>query len=612
VCGIAGSLSSTSDPSTNVERMLTALAHRGPDGRGIVKCDEGVVLGHTRLSIIDIEDGSQPMCSPNGKQVLTFNGEIYGYETLRKNYPNYKYKTRSDTELLLAMYAEHGEAMLEKLPGMFAFAIWDSEKRKLFCARDRFGEKPLYYSTLPDKTFVFSSEIKSILAGYNVNRKVDKYALSHYAQYGYVQPSLTIFENIKVLPPGHFLSVKLDEPPSVRQYWSLPNKSESEWSISDAVESFTEKFQKAVESQLVADVPVGAFLSGGADSTTVVAACMEMNQKIKTYSFGYPGPSSELPIARESAQFYNTDHYELRESEFDLLDGLLDLAKTYDEPFSDSSALPLYKLCQFASETVKVALTGDGADELLGGYTWWYQPLLQMQASRDWSSARKFVTFLLASGEFIHQRSNDTLGIQGSVSRTNRDNFHALKYSANLKRARKEMVNVVSNRSIKKLGLPVISTPNFAPSIDTLDDVLRLDLEDYLPGDILVKTDRASMAHGLELRSPFLDVDFASFCISLPLEFKVTSTRDKILLREAYSAKWPEQVKNKPKQGFGVTNNDWVNDLRIKECAKELFQSTNSKLFDLVDYKATNQLITDNPGKIMNLLILGLWANEYC
>jgi asparagine synthase (glutamine-hydrolysing) len=308
---------------------------------------------------------------------ITFNGEIYGYREIKAKLKEYEFHTTSDTEVILALYQLHGKDLLRHLPGMFAFALWDEREQSLFAARDRFGEKPFYYAWGPNGEFLFASEIKSLLATDLLKARLDHSALTHYLQRLYVHPHQTIYSNIFVLPPAHSLVLKNGQL-RVERYWELPPTKEP-ISEAEAVAEFRRLLERAVDRQLVADVPVGTFLSGGLDSSSVVAAASQTHSGLRTFAFGFPDATNELPYAREIAELYRTKHTELEDKHLDLVALLKEMGRVYDEPFADSSNIPMYLISRAARPHVKVVLTGDGGDELLAGYDYWYRSLWQLE-----------------------------------------------------------------------------------------------------------------------------------------------------------------------------------------------------------------------------------------
>ena len=361
-------------PDSVIGRMVDRLAHRGPDGSGIRRL-EGCDLGHARLSIIDLATGSQPMSDTTGRRWITFNGEIYNYRQLREELlgKGFLFATRSDTEVILAAYEAWGPACLDRFRGIFAFALWDIETRTLFAARDLFGEKPFFYSAAGGEFFLAASEIKALVASGMVSPRLDRGAVDAYLTLGYVPPDRTIYENVHVLPPGHVLTWRGGEV-AVSRYWS-PRFETSPISLEDAAVRLKSLLREAVGRQMVADVPVGAFLSGGLDSSTVVALMEEhATSHVQTFSAGFGKWIDELPYARLVAERYGTDHHEMDFGTPPVAELLERMQEVYDEPFADSSNIPTYLLCSFARQHVKVVLSGDGGDELFGGY-WWYPPI---------------------------------------------------------------------------------------------------------------------------------------------------------------------------------------------------------------------------------------------
>lgn len=607
MCGISGIIAKNAGRYLpDQQQMIDTMYHRGPDGNGIYQYDN-CLLGHNRLSIVDLSTGAQPMLDDTGKICIVFNGEIYGYKELRKQL-DYPFKTESDTELIIALYKKYGVGLLDRLPGMFAFAIWDEEKQQLFAARDRFGEKPFYYS-LQRGELIFASEVKAIQATSFRDTSVNNNALAKYLNHGYTGPDISIFNSVSVLPPAHYM-IHNAEGVSVKRYWTMPATTES-ISLSDAVDKFEVLFTQAVEKQMVADVECCAFLSGGLDSTSVVSVAKQFNEGLKTLSYGYKGEDSELPYAKVVADMYNTHHIEMEEKDVRIADVLVKLAGVYDEPFGDSSAVSTYMICKRASEYCKVVLTGDGADELLGGYVWWYKPIIAQQLHKDTSALKYNFIKALAAGEKIAAST-----VNRAAGRKWRNRYHEVaalqKYATPLQSIRSRF-DSLSDKELLSLGLP--ATEKYYPSWKeegTLNDAMKYDIADYMPGDILVKTDRAAMANSLELRSPFLDIDLATFCISLPDNYKITASADKILLREALSKKWPEQIRNRPKQGFGLVKNTWSKSDDMQKLYADYVKSAHSPLYKLLPYTQVQALLNDKPQMLHSLLILALWSDKNC
>jgi asparagine synthase (glutamine-hydrolysing) len=604
MCGIAGIVApEVARHGAALERMVSALRHRGPDGLGS-HLFRNCGLGHARLSIVDLKSGEQPMFSRDGAVGITFNGEIYGFREIRERLRGYDFHTTSDTEVMLALYEEYGEGMAPHLPGMFAFALWDDAEQSLFVARDRFGEKPFYYAWGPNGELLFASEIKSLLASGLVRPKLNRRALGHYLKYLYVNPNETIYSNVFTLPPAHSLSFR-EGRLEVRKYWELPAGAEPV-SEQEAVGEFRRLFERAVERQLVADVPVGAFLSGGLDSSSVVAVASRSYPRLKTFSFGFRDSLSELPHARAVAEMYGTDHVELEDEGAPISDLLVEMARVYDEPFADSSNIPTYLISQSASRHGKVALTGDGGDELLGGYSGWYRPLWEMERGGAYPSGT-------ASLVWRAMRVSSALGLRspeawGQITR----GVGLRRRYESIARAHAKQKEVFDDAELERLGLDVGSatSTNGISGAGGVDDAMRMDLRDYMPGDILVKIDRASMAHGLELRAPFLDVDFASFCISLPSRLKITARDEKWILRRSFAESWPESIRTREKCGFGAPVGSWLERPDVAALKARVLDDSRHALFSLIPFGASRESVARGDYRTWALLVLGLWLEH--
>jgi len=602
MCGVAGIVfPQNSNHLSTVKKMTDAIAHRGPDGEGHYKF-ENCVLGHRRLSIVDLEGGKQPMFNHQKTIGIVFNGEIYGYQKLMEKL-QYNYQSVCDTELLIAMYEQQGKAMMRNLPGMFAFSIWDDTKKTLFCARDRFGEKPFYYAIGKGGEFIYASEIKAIIASGLVEPVLDKNSLAHYLKHLYIHPQKTIYKNVFTLPAAHHLEFSLDTKEiKVERYWKLPAIQQTV-SLADATVQFTELLDEAIKKQLVADVPVGAFLSGGLDSSTIVALASKYKEGIKTISFGFGDSINELPFAREIAKKYNTDHIEIQQKQTDIADLLLQMQHIYDEPFADSSNIPTYLISKLAKEHLTVILTGDAGDEMVGGYGSYKILLEMMKGNKTPKSIIPMLTFAL--------KVSNKFGL----------GLNATKYTAatrntlysNLQQAHTQHNTYFSDSEIFGLGLgdkPIKPNFSFTPN-NTPDDGMLADIEDYMPGDILVKTDRAAMANSVELRAPFLDVDFAQYAISLPYNLKVSSTNDKIILREAMGQLWTKNIRKRSKQGFGAPVNQWLQLPAVQQLKQEYLFNKNNKMYSILDYNACASYFNKNNYHTWILLTLAIWVEKH-
>ncbi|HBU06924.1 MAG TPA: asparagine synthase (glutamine-hydrolyzing) [Candidatus Magasanikbacteria bacterium] len=598
MCGITGIVSKNSrDHVEKLDKMISTLNHRGPDGNGRAIFDN-CLLGHNRLSIIDLSTGDQPMYSFDHKQVIVFNGEIYGYKDIKNQLNNYNFQTTSDTEVILALYNKYGEDMMSHLPGAFAFAIWDESEKRLFAARDRFGEKPFYYAWGKNNEFIFASEIKAIIASGLVETILDDESVVHYLQHLYVHPSRTIYKNIKVLPPAHSLILK-DKTVEIKRYWNLPPVDEK-INEEEAIEKFHILLEQAVSRQLVADVPVGVFLSGGLDSSTIVAVASKFKNPLKTFSFGFGDLINELPFASEIAKKYSTEHTELR-SDYNIAETFLKMNEVYDEPFADSSNIPTFLISREASKYVKVALSGDAGDELFGGYDWYKTYLYNSKTNNFINPDVRFLFWKIMAKLKIH---NDQTFFKARAE--------SLLKGKNVFQAHKLQNTYFNNQEITRIGLN-INNKEYQPSwnlYNNIDDAFRHDLTDYMPGDILVKTDRASLANGLELRAPFLDIDFASFCISLPARLKVNLNSDKHILRRAYESAWTESIRKRSKQGFGAPVKIWLKDKQMQELKNQYLNNPNNKIFNFISYDVSKKISAKNNYKTWALLVLALWFDK--
>lgn len=570
MCGIAGIVNPGSGPgdgdrARRLKAMVEALSHRGPDGLG---CWESGACGlaHSRLAIVDLAGGAQPMAEPGGRLCVVFNGEIYGFEALRAGL-DYPFRTRSDTEVLLALYRRHGLDMLEHLPGMFAFAIWDEAEQRLFCARDRFGEKPFYYARGRDGAFVFASEVKAVLASGLVDADLDSQALSEFLVYSYIPEGRSIHGGIAALKPGCALTLG-PEGLRVWRYWDLP-ETRQDITAEAAAEELSALLEQSVRRCLVADVEVGVLLSGGLDSTTLGLLAARQG-RLKTFSFGFEGWRNELPFAREAAQAMGSEHIELLESQVDLPHALLSLARHYDEPFGDLSAIPTLSLCRLVRSHVKVALGGDGADELMGGYVSWYQALLDRpgggNALADWSDC--------AEGHWRQQQI------------------------------------YFRPEELEALGLPPVRRPLSPDYHGGLDDAMRLDLRGFLPGDILKKVDRAAMAFGLELRLPFLDWPVAEFLAALPWRLKLDGNRGKLVLRRAFERLWPESIRTRGKQGFSADVDAWLKRPDIVPLRRRYLLEKGLRIRSVLPGELLDAGADDLGYRGWLLLVLSLWLEQ--
>lgn len=606
MCGVTAVVGNVASPDPAlVERMTQALSHRGPDAQATIRTP-GCDLGHARLSIIDLVSGNQPMQSADGRLWIVFNGEIYNYQPLRKELfrLGHVFRTHSDTEVILAAYSEWGTYCLDRFRGMFALIIWDTRARSLFAARDPFGEKPLYYTVTSDSTLLIASEIKSIEATGLMRRNLDLESVDGFLGLGYVPPDRSIWSGVHPLPPGHFMRWN-DGKIEIERYWT-PSLRNQPISLDEAAHRLRDLLGQAVERQLVADVPVGAFLSGGHDSSTIVALMADRSlEKVKTFSVGFGRLINELDYARSVARQYATEHHEVDLGELPVAELLERMAEVYDEPFADSSSIPTYLISQFARGHVKVVLAGDGGDELFGGYSWYNSIHL---AERMKHSHLRWVVLRLASralrdrNEWL-RRNSVALGLSARWPDTWTRTVMSETYFSSAERKALWVGRSTSPASFWPGEL-------YRPTADVegLDRAFHFDLMSYLPGDILVKVDRASMAHGLECREPLLDRDLAEFALSLPASLKVSDDDNKIVLKHAAAPWWPDDVRSRSKHGFGSPYMTWLGQAAVRILLSRVL-SPGSPLRSLLPGLDSARLQIPSY-KAWILLVLGLWVER--
>ena len=585
MCGIAGFVESPTarNPFTGDEarslahRMCEVIRHRGPDDEGLF-VDEGVALGMRRLSIIDLSTGHQPIHNEDRTVWIVFNGEIYNFRDLKRELEGagHRFYTATDTEAIVHAYEEWGTAAIARLRGMFGLAIWDMRRRTLVLARDRVGIKPLHYAVAGGRLY-FGSEIKSLLCAPDVSRELDLDALDHYLSFLYTPRDRSIFKNVNKLPPGHVLTWT-DGAAHIERYWQLPADETFEGSEADAVAALDRVLTDAVRSHLMSDVPLGAFLSGGVDSGTVVALMARTaGARVKTFSIGFDEPAfDELEHARRVARHFDTDHHEfvVRPDAISILDRLV---AHFDEPFADSSAIPMWYVSEVARRHVTVVLSGDGGDELFGGYDR-YLPHPRVAAFDRYSPAALRIVASAAAAALPH-------GVRGKnflrhVGRDERGRYiDAVRYFG----ADEKPALLVHD--VQRALTPPDPETQLARHFDRYAhlpwpaQMMRFDAETYLPEDILTKVDRMSMAHSIESRVPLLDNEVIAFAASLPSSLKIKHGRRKHVLKEVAARLLPRDLLDRPKQGFGVPLGVWFRgDLR------ELFADTL-----LAPLSATNQ-----------------------
>jgi asparagine synthase (glutamine-hydrolysing) len=628
MCGICGHLvpdrSRTIEPDL-LRKMNHCLRHRGPDSEGYF-VEDHLALAISRLAIIDVEGGKQPIGNEDGSIVLVFNGEIYNFRELRQELENggHRFSTRSDTEVIVHAYEEWGDEALHRLNGMFAIALWDKTRERLLLARDRMGEKPLYWH-YSAHGLLWASEAKALLAMPWVERRVNALALHHYLTLQYVPNPLTVFEGMYQLPAAHKLVVERGGELQVSRWWQL--EFESKWQIDDteAIEQARKLLAVAVERRLVSEVPLGAFLSGGVDSSVIVALMAEQSSKpVQTFSIGFEEQRySETRYAREVAARYHTDHHEFVFHAEDLIRAIDESVGAFDEPLADPAALPLLELSRQARQSVTVALCGDGGDETLAGYRRYaIDGLLQpYSALPSWFTQRAVPAMLSLVPEpaWIPEDRNAVTGLKRLGQ------FCATTPKASLVRwgsyfSHEEKLSLYTDCWREKFCKTdtadwIAGAYDEAHASSLLDRTLYADHVTYLSGDLLPKTDRMTMAHSLEARSPFFDVEWLEWTARLPKRFKVRGLTTKWLLKAALGNLLPEDIKSRRKQGFNVPIGMWLRD-KLHDWARERLLG-NPSLTEWFRPLAIQQLIKEHDGGQFNhgkrlwaLLIFSVWLNQ--
>jgi asparagine synthase (glutamine-hydrolysing) len=630
MCGIVGIACIGNEHSeARLARITTSmaqtLAHRGPDHQGIwVSCDNGIALGHRRLSIIDLSpDGRQPMVSRSGRFVIVFNGEIYNFKSIRAELESLgvPFRGKSDTEVLLAAIDQWGvENALQRCAGMFALAVWDRVKRQLHLGRDRMGEKPLYYTQV-GSVFVFASELKPLTIFPGFSADIDRVAIASLVEYGYIRAPRSIYASVKKVMPGTLLCIRAeaDRVPMTRQYWSLQTIAEESAAApfpgtpGEAVEQLDALLRSVVKEQSIADVPRGALLSGGIDSSAVVAISQQVNEtRTRTFSIGFEDPAyDESGKASAIARHLGTDHTELMVSASDAQSLIPRLPTIFDEPLGDSSQIPTFLVSQLARRSVTVALSGDGGDEVFGGYDrylrgerlwqWWtHTPsIVRRMAGHSVSAIPSAIssTAQLLAGRF--SASGPLRGIQelsGKLGRLLLAENPPAFYRAMTQQhpTWNSVVNgdpACSDEGDFSRDLPDL--PDFMPRMQYLDSVT------YLPDDILAKVDRASMAVGLELRVPLLDFRCVQFAWRLPPEMKVRNGVSKWVLRQIAEKYIPPQLLAGPKRGFSIPLARWLRG-PLRNWANDLLSPPALRRHDLLNEQQVTQLWREHSSGLHN------------
>ncbi|SMD34388.1 asparagine synthase (glutamine-hydrolysing) [Reichenbachiella faecimaris] len=623
MCGITGILAFNEIGRinlANLEKATHTLAHRGPDNQGIYST-QSVGLGHQRLSIIDTSsNGNQPFQILDGRYVITFNGEIFNYQKLRKELlsKGIQFKSDSDTEVLLHLFAQEGKDCFNKLNGFFAFAIYDSLENSLFIARDRLGIKPLLYF-YDDSKFLFGSEMNAMLS-YDIEKEIDQEALNYYLQLNYTPSPLTMLRGVKKLEPGHYMTVQNGQI-SKHQYYDVPNDNlqTSPLNYHSAKTQLQNLLEKSVERRMIADVPLGCFLSGGIDSSVITSVASGQTQSLKTFSIGFEENHffDETHYAELVAQKFKTDHTTFKLTNEEITNHLSSIIDHIDEPFADSSAIPVYLLSKKTREHVTVALSGDGADEIFSGYNkhsaWW-------KMENNW----KFKTLISLINPVAHFLPKSRSGALSNAARQVERFANAMKMNATDRYW--FLASFTSQTQVNQLlkhPLNNYSQRNswMEPMTDvkSINDLLRLDTKFVLPNDMLKKVDLMSMANSLEVRVPFLDHELVDFVFSLPESMKLNGSIRKKILQDTYRSILPVELYNRPKKGFEIPLLDWLKTSLSGELNEHLFDKEkiiSQGLFNWSEIeRLKKQLFSRNPedthARVWGLYVFQKWHSKY-
>tara|TARA_B100000780_G_scaffold278588_2_gene252665 strand:- start:9989 stop:11869 length:1881 start_codon:yes stop_codon:yes gene_type:complete len=624
MCGIAGfsNFHLQEGSEAELEAMGQAIYHRGPDAGGIY-LDEQIGLCHRRLSILDLsEAGNQPMYSADGSLVIVFNGEIYNFLEIRAELEQQgvTFKSHTDTEVILALYAREGVKCLEKLNGMFAFALWDKNTQELFIARDRLGKKPLYYYTEGDR-FAFGSEIKAILALKDIPREIRLDAVYDFFAYQYVPDPKSIFQHINKLPPAHYMLLNKNGF-SIHEYWDVSFKNISTQSEEEHKAQLKALLEKVTRQRMISDVPLGAFLSGGVDSSGVVAMMAEASETpVKTCTIGFDDEKfNEADFAKEIAEKYNTEHHEFTVHQ-NVAEQLEHIAGFFDEPFADPSLVPTYFVSELARKAVTVALAGDGGDEMFAGYQKYTTDDIENKLRNKFpKSIRKHLFPGLAkiSGAIPGTIGKKAKSLLTSLSQEPGMGFYITN-------------SMMTDEAWEQLAKPQIKDQlngyhpsqytldmyNKADGPDHLSKILYTDIKTYMTGDILVKVDRMSMAHSLEVRAPILDYQVTEFAATLPSSQKYRDGEKKYLLKEVFKPFIPESLLYRKKMGFSTPLDEWFRS-ELKEFSEKRIQNKKSGLHSIFNGNAIERVWNEHQSKQRNhgiilwsMLMYQLWHERY-
>ncbi len=622
MCGICGKFNFDKNKAVDkvlIKKMCDTIVHRGPDDEGYY-INKNIGLGMRRLSIIDINTGHQPISNENEKIWIVLNGEIYNYRILRSELEGkgHRFKTNSDTEVIIHLYEEYGIDCLKYLRGMFAFAIWDTENERLFLARDRVGKKPLVYAII-NNSIIFASELKAIIQDDAVKKEIDLDALDQYLSFQFVPSPYTIFKGINKLPPASYLICENGKT-QIKRYWELNFSNKIILSENEYSEKILKELEEAVRLRMISDVPLGALLSGGIDSSAVVGMMARLSDRpIKTFSIGFEEEEySELKYARIVAERFKTEHHEFIVKP-DIIDILPELAWHYDEPFADKSAVPSYYISKMAGKHVKVVLNGDGGDESFAGYSRYQQGsnIISLLPASIKDSLEKLAInnyFKISdSNKVISKMLKKTALNLFPISRSIifPEFFSGRnKYDLYNKDTREKINSSIKNK--------IDGLLDYGKAInDNIDAMVNIDFKHYLSGDLLVKMDIASMANSLETRSPFLDHKLLKFSMTIPSSFKIKNNAGKYILKKALSDILPEEILNRNKMGFSMPLIYWFRN-ELKQFAYQIIldNSEGIKLFFNLNY--VKQLLDEHVSgrknhalRIWSLIVFEMWYRRF-
>lgn len=624
MCGIAGFtqfFGNMGDKDT-LKEMGNSIYHRGPDAGGEY-LDDYVGLAHRRLAIIDLSDaGIQPMTSYDGKYIIVFNGEIYNFQAIREELSakGYPFKTHTDTEVILALYAFEGERMLDKLNGMFAFALWDTTTNKLLIARDRIGKKPLYYLKT-DKQFAFASEIKAILTLPNVPKDIRLDAVHDFFAYQYIPDPKTIFTDIHKLPPGHFMTVS-EQGLDIQQYWDVSFAKTNQGDEKQLTQELYDLATQRTKDRMVSDVPLGAFLSGGIDSSGVVAMmALNSDTPVKTCSIGFDDKKfNETEFAKVVAEKYHTEHHEFTVHQ-NVKDNLENIVAYFDEPFADPSLVPTYFVSELARSKVTVAIAGDGGDEVFAGYEKYTTDDIENRLRSKFPKVMRKSLFPKLAHFFAKS--------EWPIFRKAKSLFYSLSldpamgfYVTNSQIEDRLWNRLVNDKTREELGdyhpsAITVDTYNKADGPDHVSRILYTDMKTYLPGGILVKVDRMSMANSLEVRAPILDKDVIEFSATLPSSLKFNDGEKKYILKEAFKPVLPHDILYRKKMGFSVPLATWLRG-ELKDIAQDYLFTKSSGIQQYFNMHVVEELWqqhqdskADHSSVLWSMLMFQMWWAKY-